>query len=128
MLSIVAPKTTGPMPVSNVDRICVPIDMHIREHGPIVNTGRYFNGTIDIGAPLVEHLRIFRLVGADHRLANGSMSGVATGMAGHHSLDNELFDPGQRGRDLALEQRLVDPSIRRRKSVRGSIVAIHAIH
>ena len=116
------------MPVTNVDGIRMPIDLHVRKYRAIVDVTGNLDGLLHIALPLGKDLRVSRLIRVDQCLSDCLMGCLPGWIIVHHGLYNQLLHPGESWRNLAFEEGLINAAVRRRKPVCRTIVTIDAIH
>ena len=112
MLPVVAPETPGPMPVPDINGVRVPVDVHLRENGPVIDVTGDGDRLVDIRFAIGEDLRIFLPIRSNHGVPDGTMRGIQSRIIQHHGIYGEFLDPRQSWRDIALEQRNVDTTVR----------------
>lgn len=84
VLTIMAPKASGPVPMTDVHGIGMPIDAHVGEYGAVVDVACNRDGFVDVCFTVRQNLRIFRLIRANDGLSNSAVRGFPRRVLHHH--------------------------------------------
>ena len=128
MHCVVAAKTAGIVGVAEVIRIRAPSDFEVREHIALVDGRQGLSRRMNRRALFDGNIRVFLEIERAQGSGDLLRRFVVARVLRLEQFNAFLLDEGQAGRDLAVRHGLVDRTVRELERVRGSIVAIGALH